>query len=120
MKKKIYLSKKGNKFVFEGKRKGKTIYIYTINNDYESFLHDLTKSSFFAPEKSVKINTIIQSLDSIDSKSRKRHSKIRTINIIRNPENNDKLDDEDEVDEDYDLDDDLKELSSRVEVEDEE
>jgi len=60
---KVYLRKKEGGYIFEGKRKGKTVYIWTIPKDYELFLRELAKSSFFSKDKSFKILEILSRLD---------------------------------------------------------
>lgn len=67
-KRKIYLRKKGKAFVFEGKMKGKTIYIWTIPTNYEQFLRNLIKSSFFPKGKGNKLLAIFPCLDYKDLK----------------------------------------------------
>jgi len=62
-KRKVYLRKKENRFIFETKVGGKSTYLWTIPTNYENFLKKLCKSSFFPKDKGMKILTILESAD---------------------------------------------------------
>ncbi len=85
---KAYYSRKAGKIVAEGKRNNKTIYLFTIPS-----IAALLKSSLFTEEKKTKIMANYQSLDIIQDKPLKQPEKVRSINIVRTQENDDKLDD---------------------------
>jgi len=104
-KRRIYLRKKNDYYIFEGKRKGKTEYIWTIPKDYQKFLLELTKSSFFTRDKATKIREILSRLDYKTDIESKEPSKVRTTKIMSNLEKDDDNDD---------IDDELNELVGRV------
>lgn len=65
---KIWIRKKKEKgdlarYIVEGKRGKKTIFIWTISNDLTELLCHLIKSSFFSKEKGEKIAKILDSLN---------------------------------------------------------
>ena len=102
-KRKVYLRKKEKKFIFECKSKGKTKYLWTIPMPYDSFLKELCKSSFLPKDKALKIMTLLSSADYVDVFPHKQPSEVRTTDTTRSFEEDDN----------YDLDDEIKELSNR-------
>ena len=85
---KAYYSRKAGKIVAEGKRNNKTIYLFTIPS-----ISNILKSSLFTEEKKAKIMEKYQSLDVFQDKPPKQSEKVRSINIVGTPNNDDKLDD---------------------------
>jgi len=83
--KQIYYRRKGGKIVAEGKKKGKTIYLFTVP-DVETIL----KSSFFTREKVDKILDKVKCLDNRPEKKKISTPKVHPIKIIRTPEKDDK------------------------------
>jgi hypothetical protein len=99
-KRKIYLRKKENRFVFETKIKGRTTHLITLPTDYEKFLRELCrlikglcpdcrkliKSSFFSKDKWLEIEQKLVSADYRDAFSEKQASKVPPIKIMRTSE----------------------------------
>lgn len=83
-KRKVYLRKKEKSFIFECKTKGKTTFIWTLPNDYEKFLRELAKSSFFSRDKANKILMILASADYKDAYPRNNKKKVRIMDIVGN------------------------------------
>ena len=100
-KRKVYLRKKEKSFCFECKTKGITTFIWTIPKDYERFLKELCKSSFFSRDKANKIKTLLASADYKDVYGQKQPSKVRTTDTTRSLEKDD-------------LDGEIKELTKRI------
>lgn len=59
----IYYRKKEKRIIIEGKRKGKTIYLWTLPKSAEQFLREIIKASFFPKDKANKLMTLLLSLD---------------------------------------------------------
>lgn len=104
---KVYLRKKEGGYIFEGKMHGKTVYIWTIPKDYDNFLKDLCKSSFFGKDKSSKIMEILCRLDYAVPNDNNNSQEVRTIKVRGTLK---KDEDEEELD---DLDEELTELKDR-------
>ena len=85
---KAYYSRKAGRIVAEGKRNNKTIYLFSIPS-----ISKLLESSLFTEEKRAKIMAKYQSLDVIQEKQPKQPKLVRSINITRTEDNDDKLDD---------------------------
>jgi hypothetical protein len=85
---KAYYSRKAGKIIAEGKRKNKTIYLFSIPS-----ILKMLNSSLFTEEKRAKIMANYQSLDIIKKKEPKQPETVPPINIIPTDENHDKLDD---------------------------
>ncbi len=101
-KRKVYLRKKGKTFIFECKVKGKTKYLWTIPQPYDSFLKELCKSSFLSKDKANKIMTTLMVSDYIDVYPHKESNKVRITAIKGNKEQDD-----------FDSDDEINDLVSR-------
>jgi len=85
LKRKVYLRKKENKFTFETKIKGNSVYLIGLPTNYEKFLKDmcrllnglcpdcqkLVKSSFFNPQKWLEIYKKLASADTCLTKEEK-------------------------------------------------
>jgi hypothetical protein len=96
---KVYLRKKDDNYIFECKVKGNTTYLWTIPKNYECFLKDLCKSSFFGKDKANKLMTILAVADYKNDLNRNVHEKVPTIEIRGTPENPDKVNELDEENE---------------------
>lgn len=66
-----YYRKKNKNIIIEGKRKGKTIYLWTLPKSAEKLLKELIKASFFPKGKA---NKILQNLMRLDYKTRKNET----------------------------------------------
>jgi len=112
---KVYLRKKGKKTIFEKKVDGKSKYIWTIPEPYNTFLDDLSNSSFFTLAKSDKIKTLLRPSTKRSPKETKGSSELPTTEIIRTPKKDALTDTEiDEMTSDDDLEEDLNELVERA------
>ena len=89
---KLYWRRKENRIILEGKRNNKTIYLWTIPQPQRFFNEILSKSSYLSKEKLDKINEKINRLDYKTEGGKKKPLKVRTTEIIRSPELDDKED----------------------------
>jgi hypothetical protein len=89
---KLYWRRKENRIILEGKRNNKTIYLWTIPHPQKFFNEILSKSSYLSKEKLDKINEKINRLDYKTEEGKKKPIKVRTTEIIRTPELDDKED----------------------------
>ena len=89
---KLYWRRKENKIILEGKRNNKTIYLWTIPSPQKFFNEILLKSSYLSKEKLDKISEKISRLDYKTEEGKKKPIKVRTTEIIRSPELDDKED----------------------------
>lgn len=102
---KIYWRRKQGKIIAEGKRNNKTIFLFTLPEP-----EVVAKSSLLPIEKRDKILEKISRLDIKSDNDTKASPEVRTINIRGTPE-------KDDLDEDpFDLNEELTELTERVEV----
>jgi len=93
---KLYWRRKENRIILEGKRNNKTIYIWTLPEPQRFFNEILSKSSYLSKEKLDKISEKINRLDYKTEEGKKKPIKVRTTEIIRTPEKDDKEEEWDE------------------------
>jgi|GEM_PF-2057869 len=93
---KLYWRRKENRIILEGKRNNKTIYIWTLPEPQRFFNEILSKSSYLSKEKLDKISEKINRLDYKTEECKKKPIKVRTTEIIRTPEKDDKEEEWDE------------------------
>jgi len=82
----IYYRKKGKSLIIEGKRGGKSIYIWTLPKSAELFLRELIKASYFPKDKANRIMTLLNCLDYRLRKGEIDNQEVRTINIVGSQE----------------------------------
>lgn len=91
--------------IIEGKRDGKTVFLVTLPQPETLIKALCEKSSFFTPEKCSKIMEKMSRLDQKTETGNNDSKKVRTPNLVRSSEEDDK----------FDIDDELSEIAGSVE-----
>jgi len=82
---KTYWRRKDGKFIAEGKKNKKTIYLFQLPD-----VETVAKSSLFTQEKQAKIMEKISRLDYKNNPDNQGNQEVHTINLIRTSENDDR------------------------------